>query len=60
MKSEKFLLPTVVRGIRAEISLWKWCDDVARREHLSRNSVVVRAMRKYCEEKDGKNKEQNK
>jgi predicted DNA-binding ribbon-helix-helix protein len=40
--------PTVVRGIRATDSFWDKCDEIAKKEGLNRNQLVVNVIEKYC------------
>lgn len=47
-KKKKIKAPTVVRGIRAEASFFEMCDDVARENGTTRNTLILTAVNEYC------------
>lgn len=46
---------TVVKGIRASQSFFDKCDEVARKNGMTRNALIVSAVYSYCTKcnKDG-------
>lgn len=48
-------IPTKVCGVRAELSWWEMCKDVAKKHGISTNELVVKSVKEYCENKLGQN-----
>lgn len=47
-------IPTKVRGIRADVSWWEMCDNVAKNiDGSNTNAMIVQVMAEYCEKKLG-------
>lgn len=45
-------IPTKVRGVRAEVSWWEMCENVAEIEDTKVNELIVRVVAEYCENKE--------
>lgn len=42
-------IPTKVRGVRAELSWWEMCENVAEVENTTVNEMIVRVVAEYCQ-----------